>query len=78
MNAPIKSPLDVRIGILAKQAHKSGLTYSEACDLHRDLNRMLSSLRSGGRKRTRKSDRAMIRALRAKVVKKYQLPSRKS
>lgn len=72
------SPLDVRIGILAKQAHKSGLSYSEACDLHEDLNRLLSSLRSGGRKRTRKSDRAMIRALRAKIVKKYRLPSRNS
>lgn len=78
MNASTKSPLDVRIDILAKQAHRNGLTYGEACDLHRDLNHMLSSLRSGGRKRTRKSDRAMIRALRAKVVKKYRLPSKNS
>lgn len=72
------SPLDEQINNLAKQAHKRGLTYSDACDLHRDLNRLLSSLRSGGRRRTRKSDRTMIRALRAKVVKNYRLPSRNS
>lgn len=73
----VKSTLDIRIGLLFKRASGGGLTYTEAYKLHQDLNRMLSSLRSGSRKRTRKSDRAAIRALRAKIVKKYLLSPHK-
>lgn len=76
MSQPLKSSLDERLGALYRRAQSRGLTFGEACDLHREINRMLSSLRSGGRKRTRRSERAALRALRAAIARRYRFPVR--
>lgn len=77
MSQPLTSSLDERLGALHRHAKSKGLTFSEACDLHRAINRMLSSLRSGGRKRTRRSERAALRALRAAIARRYSFPVRR-
>jgi len=68
------TPLQDRLSKIYRMSNSQGLTYSEACDLHREINRALSSLRSGGRKRTRRSDRAALRSVRAKIAKRYRFP----